>query len=92
MAIDQIDRGLRIMIRDNGRGFEPGRLSEFASDHVGLRQMYERLSVVRGQLTLLSRPGAGTELRVWIPTSQEPSSDPSSAATREQKAAALRTE
>jgi signal transduction histidine kinase len=33
--------------------------------------MYERLAAFRGQLTLLSRPGAGTELRVWIPLLQE---------------------
>jgi signal transduction histidine kinase len=67
VAIDQIDRGLRISVHDNGRGFEPGSISDGASNHVGLRQMYERLAAIRGQLTLLSRPGAGTEVRVWIP-------------------------
>lgn len=71
VSIDQIDRGMRIRVRDNGQGFEPGRLVDCASDHVGLRQMYERLSAIRGQLTLLSRPGAGTELRVWIPLIQD---------------------
>jgi signal transduction histidine kinase len=62
---------MRLRVRDNGQGFEPGRLVDCASDHVGLRQMYERLSAIRGQLTLLSRPGAGTELRVWIPLIQD---------------------
>jgi signal transduction histidine kinase len=62
---------MRVIVRDNGRGFEPGRLSDYMPDHVGLRQMYERLSAIRGQLTLLSRPGAGTELRVWLPLTQE---------------------
>ncbi len=71
VAIDQIDRGMRIRVKDDGRGFEPGQLSEALPDHVGLRQMYERLTAVRGQLTLLSCPGAGTEVRVWLPLFQE---------------------
>jgi signal transduction histidine kinase len=72
VTIDQIDRGMRVIVRDDGHGFEPSILSEGGPPgHVGLRQMYERLAAFRGQLTLLSRPGAGTELRVWIPLLQE---------------------
>jgi signal transduction histidine kinase len=71
VSIDQIDRGMRVIVRDNGRGFEPGIISDGSPGHVGLRQMYERLAAFRGQLTLLSRPGAGTELRVWIPLLQD---------------------
>jgi signal transduction histidine kinase len=67
VAIDDVDQGLRITVRDDGRGFEPGRLPENDPGHVGLRQMRERLAAVRGQLTLLSHPDAGTELRAWIP-------------------------
>ena len=64
VLVELIDGGLRISVRDDGRGFEPG---EPAADRVGLRQMHERLSALRGQLTVLSRPGAGTELRAWLP-------------------------
>lgn len=64
VLVELIDGGLRISVRDDGRGFEPG---EPAADRVGLRQMGERLSALRGQLTVLSRPGAGTELRAWLP-------------------------
>lgn len=67
VRIDQVDQGLRISVRDNGRGFDPGRLQEGTLDRVGLRQMRERLAGLRGQLTLLSRPGAGTEVRAWVP-------------------------
>jgi signal transduction histidine kinase len=67
VTIDQVDRGVRVMVADNGLGFEPGALSDDTSERVGLRQMRERLGAVRGQLTLLSRPGAGTEVRVWMP-------------------------
>jgi signal transduction histidine kinase len=67
VIVDQVDEGLRIAVRDNGRGFTPGQLANSASDRVGLRQMRERLTALRGQLTVLSQPGAGTELRAWIP-------------------------
>ncbi|MGQ9547470.1 MAG: GAF domain-containing sensor histidine kinase [Roseiflexus sp.] len=66
VMIGQMDEGLQIVVRDDGRGFDPGALSE-APGHVGLRQMRERLVALRGQLTILSRPGAGTELRAWMP-------------------------
>ncbi len=65
VLVDQVDRGLRIRVCDNGRGFEPGQAAE--PGRVGLRQMYERLTALRGQLTVLSRPGAGTELSAWLP-------------------------
>lgn len=66
VIIGQADEGLQLIVRDDGRGFDPGALPE-APGHVGLRQMRERLAALRGQLTILSRPGAGTELRAWIP-------------------------
>ena len=62
----QVDGGLQIVICDNGHGFEPGTVPN-TSDHLGLRQMRERLAAFHGRLTLLSQPGAGTELRVWLP-------------------------
>jgi signal transduction histidine kinase len=64
VKIDQIDGGLRVVVRDDGRGFEPGQVP---AGTLGLRQMRERLATSRGQLALLSHPGAGTELRAWIP-------------------------
>ncbi|MFN8502703.1 histidine kinase [Kouleothrix sp.] len=67
VLIDQIDGGLRIRVCDNGRGFEPGQAADGPADRVGLRQMRERLAALHGQLTVLSRPGAGAELRVWMP-------------------------
>lgn len=75
VKIDQIDRGLRLVVRDNGRGFDPADLPDSSYEHVGLRQMYERLAAVRGQLTLLSFPNEGTELRVWIPLLEQTESE-----------------
>lgn len=71
VTIDRADGGLRICVRDDGVGFEPGTVAD-ALGHVGLRQMQERLHAVRGRLTILSRPGAGTEIRGWIPLPDQP--------------------
>jgi signal transduction histidine kinase len=71
----QIDDGLQIVIRDNGRGFAPGA-AEVDGSQLGLRQMRERLTTLHGRLTIFSQPGAGAELRVWLPlrrTRHEPS-------------------
>ncbi len=67
VRIDQVDQGLLISVRDNGRGFDPGQLPDGPAESVGLRQMRERLAAFRGQLTLLSQPGAGSEVRAWVP-------------------------
>lgn len=72
IGLAQADHGLQLTVRDDGRGFDPGELAELGADHVGLRQMHERLAGLRGQLTIQSTPGAGAELRVWIPLPVNP--------------------
>lgn len=60
----RVDGGLQLAIRDNGRGFDPGGSESL---QLGLRQMRERLTALHGRLTVLSQPGAGAELRIWLP-------------------------
>ncbi|WP_298404356.1 sensor histidine kinase [uncultured Chloroflexus sp.] len=59
------DHGLIIHVRDDGVGFNPGE--EPPAGHLGLRQMRERAAALDGQVTIISRPGHGTEVRVWLP-------------------------
>jgi signal transduction histidine kinase len=66
VRVERADNGVLVRIRDDGRGFEPGRASDDAS-RIGLRQMRERLAGLRGYLAVLSQPGAGAELRAWLP-------------------------
>lgn len=58
-------------ITDQGRGFEPppltGPQATERYEHIGLRGMRERAALVGGKLSLYSRPGAGTRVRVEIP-------------------------
>ena len=50
-----------LRVRDNGRGFS---LSQIPSGHYGLSMMRERADSVGAELTVTSKPGAGTEIVV----------------------------
>lgn len=51
-------------VHDNGRGFDPG---DPFPGHLGLRSMRERAMKVGGALSIESRPGRETTIRVCIP-------------------------
>jgi two-component system sensor histidine kinase UhpB len=55
--------GVELTVRDDGCGFEPGR----PASGLGLGGMAERARLVGGELTIESRPGAGTELCLRVP-------------------------
>lgn len=54
---------LRIGIDDDGRGFDPGAV---AGGH-GLIGMRERIEALGGELEVVSRDGAGTQVRARVP-------------------------
>lgn len=57
------DEGIEVTVVDDGAGFD--------ADHTELRgiatSILERLHAVGGTATIDSRPGSGTEVRLWIP-------------------------
>ena len=60
---------LRLRFRDNGLGIDPAILREGrVPDHYGLPGMKERARKIGGHFELWSRPGAGTEIEVRIPS------------------------
>ena len=59
------DAGVRLVIQDDGRGFDPSKARDGG---VGLLGMRERVSLVGGRLTVESTEGAGTMLTVEVPT------------------------
>ena len=62
----QVKRGvLTLSVADNGRGFDPQKLSE--SDCLGLAGMRERASLLGGSLELQSQPGKGTRVYFRLP-------------------------
>lgn len=67
LELDPI-RGVSVLIRDNGCGFDPSQLQPTRqSQHFGLRQMRERILAQGGTLDIRSAPGQGTELTITLP-------------------------
>jgi signal transduction histidine kinase len=59
------DDGLRLVVRDNGRGVDPEAGDGDA--HRGLRVMSARAKAIGGQLDVRSISGKGTEVVLWVP-------------------------
>jgi signal transduction histidine kinase len=59
---------LQIIVADNGKGFEVEKDPDFstlvANRHFGLAGMYERATIIGAELTIQSRPGHGTQIRL----------------------------
>ncbi|RMH04444.1 MAG: PAS domain S-box protein [Nitrospirae bacterium] len=66
ITLERRDGGLRLIIKDNGVGFDPATLR--AGPHgLGLVTMQERIRHVNGILSLQTAKGKGTELAAWVP-------------------------
>jgi two-component system, NarL family, sensor kinase len=59
------EESIELTVADIGGGFE--EQEAFASHGLGLISMRERLQLVRGELSVRSKPGAGTTIRAWVP-------------------------
>jgi two-component system nitrate/nitrite sensor histidine kinase NarQ len=57
---------LTVILSDDGQGFEANTLQP--DGHFGLTIMQERAEEINGSLTITSRPRAGTEITLWLPT------------------------
>jgi PAS domain S-box-containing protein len=62
------DRGLQLDVSDDGRGFDMA--AALATPGIGLLTMQERLNLIRGEITIESRPGSGTVVRAMVPIPQ----------------------
>ena len=60
---------LRLVVEDDGRGFDASRLASLPPDQrgLGLREITERAKMMRGRAVIQSRPGQGTRLIVEVP-------------------------
>jgi signal transduction histidine kinase len=59
-------------VKDNGLGFDLASISQDGSNPqgLGLMGMHERMGIVCGSIEILSRPGAGTTVRIRVPLSE----------------------
>jgi two-component system sensor histidine kinase DegS len=74
ISLNFADRGVAVSIRDDGRGFDMGRLRQDQSSSrppLGLAGMQERAALLGGAVTILSRPGEGTSIEAFVPYRDE---------------------
>jgi two-component system nitrate/nitrite sensor histidine kinase NarX len=61
----------RIVVRDNGRGFDIEGEGDATESHVGIKIMKERAHRIGGRLAIASRPGGGTTVTLTLPKPQQ---------------------
>jgi len=61
------ENGLKIIIADNGCGFDPGRTSPAGN---GILNMQKRMEDIGGTLEIRSRPAAGTTVQCTLPANR----------------------
>ena len=73
------EHGLRVRIRDNGKGIDPEILGrDHAAGHWGVRGMRERAKLVGGSLEIWSQLDTGTEVELNIPAASAYANSPHS--------------
>jgi signal transduction histidine kinase len=63
--LEGLDGGIELEIRDWGVGFDATRVRKKAG--LGLVSMQERIQLLNGTIDIVSRPNAGTRVRVHVP-------------------------
>ncbi len=61
--------GVRLAVKDNGRGFEPTLQTRRSLGHASMR---ERIRLVGGKLIIQSTPGEGTTVIAFVPLGEAP--------------------
>lgn len=70
VSVELRDATARVVIQDDGRGFDPGALAAGPTRRFGIETMLERAQGVGGLVTIHSRPGEGTRVEVELPTGE----------------------
>lgn len=69
VSIEQDGDHVRVVVADDGRGFDPVTLGQDPSLHFGLAFMRERMAQIGGRLEIDSQPGRGTRVSLEVPVS-----------------------
>ena len=62
--------GVRLSVRDDGRGFDPGEQAGGRNGHFGIVGMRERAEEMGGALVIESEPERGSEVSVAVPVEE----------------------
>lgn len=66
--VEYLPHRLRLAVRDNGCGIDPQIVGSGRECHWGLVGMRERAGSIGAKLRIWSRPGAGTEVEISLPS------------------------
>ncbi|WP_276354655.1 sensor histidine kinase [Cohnella caldifontis] len=64
LQLGETEQQLTLQLEDDGAGFQPGEVREGA---YGLSTMRERALRLGGEAEIVTKQGAGTRVRIWIP-------------------------
>ena len=64
VEIEYLPGRLRVVVRDNGKGFDHQLFRPAQASHWGLQGMRKRAREIGAQFRIWSRPGAGTEIEI----------------------------
>jgi len=62
IRLEERDGRIRLMVADDGQGFEPDRASQKEAQTWGLKIMRERIESIGGKVQVESEPGKGTQV------------------------------
>jgi PAS domain S-box-containing protein len=65
ITLQGLSNGVRLLIEDQGAGFEPEEVRKKAG--IGLSSMRERVRLLNGAISYKSQPGKGTQIEVFVP-------------------------
>jgi two-component system sensor histidine kinase DegS len=67
LTITTNEHALYVEIQDNGCGFQPASIPHYATAHIGLQALRERVADAGGRLDIQSKPGQGTNIKASFP-------------------------
>lgn len=67
VEVEYAMKGLRLTVRDDGRGIDPRTLQAGREGHWGIVGMRERANRIGGRLKIFSGAGGGTEVELFVP-------------------------
>jgi PAS domain S-box-containing protein len=72
ITVEKVDNNIRIVVKDDGVGFDPGevRYDSVSTSGYGLFSIRERLNYVGGHLEICSGRGRGTQVTLEVPLKQ----------------------
>ncbi|HLB13241.1 MAG TPA: sensor histidine kinase, partial [Dehalococcoidia bacterium] len=79
VSFEMDGRELKVMVEDDGQGFDPEQIHPRGWPRFGLQTMRERAEAVGGRFRILSRPGGGTSVIIQLPVWIEEKADASAA-------------